>query len=109
MAIGDETKVNLFKAGPLNQAALAFGNAKVRNHGNNQFSFVNDGSSRFDFFPLIDPYSSWKRDAGNFAGLLACYNVWTPSIVPFPLAPLVPIVFGGGYNVDFIGTTYIPR
>jgi RHS repeat-associated protein len=102
LAINKEGKVNLFNAGPFNQAALAFGNVSVMNHGNNQFSIVNYKGANFDFSPLIDPNASWRRDAGNLAGLLICYSGW-------PLNPLVPLFLGGGYYVSFIGTTYIPR
>jgi hypothetical protein len=97
----EKDKVNLFNAG-INQASLAFGNVSVRNHGNSQFSFVSYGGANFDFSPLIDPEASWRRDAGNLAGLLICYSGW-------PLNPLVPLFLGGGYDVSFIGTTYIPR
>ena len=102
LPINEVRSVNLFNAGPFNHAALAFGNVSVKHHGNNQFSFVGDDQSRFNFFPLIAPNSSWRRDIGNLAGLVICYSGW-------PLNPLVPLSLGGGYPVSFVGTTHIPR
>jgi hypothetical protein len=104
MKPGDKRGVNLFKAGPLNQAALAFGNVNMMYHGNDQFSIVGDESSKFNFWPLIGG-SSIKRDAGNILGFMINYN-----LVPgTPISPLVPLIFGGEYLVNFIGTTYIPE
>jgi hypothetical protein len=97
----EKDKVNLFNAG-INQAALAFGNVSVKHHGNNQFSIVSYKGANFNFTPLIDPNASWRRDIGNLAGLVICYSGW-------PLNPLVPLFLGGGYDVSFVGTTYIPR
>jgi len=49
--------------------------------------------------------SSLKRDAGNVLGFMINYN-----LVPgTPLSPLVPLIFGGPYDVNFSGTIYIPK
>jgi len=104
MKPGDKRGVNLFNAGPLNQAALAFGNVNMMYHGNNQFSIVGDESSKFNFWPLIGG-SSLKRDAGNILGFMINYNLFPGT----QLSPLVPLIFGGEYPVNFIGTTYIPK
>ena len=99
---GDIRSTNLFNAGPLNHAALAFGNVDMRYHGNNQFSIVTNESSLFDFWPLVGG-SSNARDAGNLLGAAINYN-----LIISPAAILVPIIFGGPYDVNFIGTTTIP-
>jgi len=103
LAIGKSRAVNLFKIGPLNKAALAFGNVNMKNHGNNQFSIVGDKSSRFDFFRLIDTKASVYRNAGNILGAAINYNLITP--VPI----WVPLIFGGPFDVNFTGTTTIPK
>ncbi|MBC7655188.1 MAG: hypothetical protein H7098_12060, partial [Oligoflexus sp.] len=105
MKTGDVRPVDLFNAGPTNSAALAFGRVNMTYHGNNQFSIVSDKSSRFDFSPLYDPGASWGRNAGNILGTMINYNLMPGT--PFP--PLVPLIFGGPYNVNFYGTTTIPR
>jgi hypothetical protein len=104
MKSGDVRPVNLFNAGPTNPAALAFGNVNMMYHGNNQFSIVSDRSSRFDFWPLVGG-SSLKRDAGNVLGFMVNYNLFPGT----PFSPLVPLIFGGPYDVNFNGTTTIPR
>ena len=76
----------------------------MKYHGNNQFSIVADENSVFDFWPLVGG-SSIKRDAGNVLGFMVNYNLFPGA----PLSPLVPLIFGGPYPVNFIGTTYIPR
>lgn len=103
MKSGDVRAVNLFNAGPLNQAALAFGNVNMKYHGNNQFSIVGDENSRFDFWPLVGG-SSLARDAGNLLGAAINYN-----LIISPAAILVPIIFGGPFDVNFIGTTTIRK
>lgn len=104
MKSGDVRPVNLFNAGATNQAALAFGRVNMQYHGNNQFSIVSDESSRFDFNPIIDPNASWGRNAGNILGTMINYNLFPGT----PFSPLVPLIFGGPYDVNFRGTTYIP-
>ncbi len=99
--------VNLFDAGATNQAALAFGRVNMMYHGNNQFSIVSDKSSRFDFNPLFDPNASWGRNAGNILGTMINYNLFPLPGTPF--SPLMPLIFGGPYDVNFNGTTIIPR
>ena len=103
MEAGKIRPVNLFKLGSLNQAALAFGNVYMRYHGNNQFSIVGDENSRFDFFPLVGG-SSRARDAGNLLGAYINYDLFIS-----PAAILIPTIFGGPYDVNFIGTTTIPK
>lgn len=104
MTPGEIRSVNLFKAGPTNQAALAFGRVRMEYHGSNQFSIVSDGSARFDFNPLIDSNASWGRNAGNVLGAAINYNLWLGNG-----SVLVPLIFGGPYDVNFIGTTHIPK
>ena len=104
-AIGKPVPVNLFNAGRLHPAALAFGRVKMINHGNDQFSIVSDESSRFDFDPLIDRGTTWRRNAANLLGAAINYNMF---YLHFG-APLIPMLFGGEYDVYFIGTTYIPK
>jgi hypothetical protein len=101
MKTGDITPVNLFNAGPLNQAALAFGRVRMQYYGNDQFSIIGDKSSRFDFWPLVGG-SSIARDAGNLLGAAINYN-----LIISPAAILVPAIFGGPFDVNFIGTTTI--
>jgi hypothetical protein len=105
MKTGDVRPVNLFDAGPTNSAALAFGRVNMTYHGNNQFSIVSDKSSRFDFSPLYDPGASLGRNAGNILGTMINYNLMPGN----PFLPLVPLIFGGPYNVNYNGTTTIPR
>lgn len=104
MKSGDIRPVNLFNAGATNQAALAFGRVRMEYHGNNQFPIVSDESARFDFNPLIDSNASWGRNAGNVFGAAINYNLW---LGPEPV--LVPLIFSGPYDVNFIGTTPISR
>jgi len=64
---------------------------------------------RFDFDPLWDDNATKARNIGNITGLLINYNV--PLLLsPLPIfraAPIVPMIFGGPYDIIFIGTTYI--
>ena len=83
---------------------MAFRLLKMKNHGNNQFSIVSDNSARFDFNPLIDSDASWGRNVGNVLGAMINYNLF-----PRQPSPLIPLIFGGPYDVEFIGTTYIPE
>ena len=105
MTVGKSRPVNLFNAGATNSAALAFGRVNMMYHGNNQFSIVSDNSSRFDFSPIYDPGASWGRNAGNILGTMINYNLMPGT----PFSPLVPLIFGGPYKVNFYGTTTIPR
>ncbi|OYX11862.1 MAG: hypothetical protein B7Z16_17085, partial [Algoriphagus sp. 32-45-6] len=109
MKAGDIKAVNLFNAGPLNQAALAFGRVNMMAHGNNQFSIVSDGSSRFDFAPLIDTNASSGRNAGNVLGAAINYNVVLSFISKSPIPTAIPLMFGGPFNVNFNGTKTIPK
>ncbi len=105
MTPGDIRKVNLFKAGPFFQPALAFGNARMRYLGNDRFTIVGDKNARFDFSPLVGG-SSIARDAGNVFGAYINYNIWA-----IPISPLlvIPPLISGPYDVNFIGTTIIPK
>jgi RHS repeat-associated protein len=103
LKVNGERNVNLFNGG-INPAALAFGNVRMRYHGNDRFSIVSNNSARFDFQPIVGG-SSVKRDIGNVLGFILCQNLY-----PFaPIHPLVPIFFGGPYKVTFSGTVYIPK
>ncbi len=105
MNVGDVRAVNLFNAGSTNPAALAFGRVNMKYHGNNQFSIISDKSSRFDFSPLYDPKASLGRNVGNTLGTMINYNLFPHA----PVSPLVPLIFGGPYDVKFSGTTTIPE
>jgi RHS repeat-associated protein len=105
MKPGEVRNVNLFDAGPTNPAALAFGRVRMIYHGNNQFSIVGDKSSRFDFWKLIDPAASTGRNVGNLLGAAINYNVITMGVV----GALIPTVFGGAFDVNFVGTVTIPE
>jgi len=104
MKVNDIRRVNLFDAGPLNQAALAFGRVRMQYHGNDQFSIVGDKSAEFNFSPLIDFDASMGRNAGNILGAAINYNLMIS-----PAAALVPLIFGGSFPVYFNGTTTIPK
>lgn len=101
--------VNLFNAGMLFPPALAFGRVNMIYHGNDQFSILSDKSARFDFDPLIDRGASWGRNAGNVLGAGINYNLYLPPMIRGFFTPLFPMIFGGPYDVIFIGTTYIPK
>jgi len=107
MKKGEIRAVNLFNAGILNQAALAFGRVNMKYHGKNEFSIVTDPSSRFDFSPLIDSSASTGRNAGNILGAAINYNI--PLIPIHLLTPAVPLIFGGPFSINFNGTTSIPK
>jgi len=67
-------------------------------------SIVGDGSSRFDFCPLIDSNASLPRNAGSVLGAVINYN-----IIICPGAILIPSIWGSPYDVNFTGTTTIPK
>lgn len=102
MNVGDIKFVNLFESGRLNPNALAFGRVYMKYHGNNQFSIVNPGAT-FDFSPFYDKDATLGRNLGNAAGAAINYNVYNPLFIP------IPLIFGGGYDVNFNGTTTIAR
>lgn len=104
MQSGETRHVNLFDAGPLNLAALAFGRVNMKYYGDNQFAIVGDESAAFNFVPLIDSSASTARNIGNVIGAAINYN-----IVIHPLAALLPLRFGGSYPVYFNGTINIPE
>ncbi len=107
MATGNVRGVQLFRASSLTTAGLAFGRVRMVAHGNNQFSIVSDASTRFDFAPLIDRTSTLERNIGNVVGAGVNYNV--PLMLIMPSAPIVPLMFGGPFDVNFHGTITIPR
>ena len=72
-----------------------------------KFSIVSDNSARFDFAPLIDRAASLERNVGNVIGAGINYNIWLMHIAP--LAPAIPLIFGGPFDVNFNGTTTIPQ
>lgn len=105
--IGQTDNVNLFRAGPFNLAALAFGRVTMQYHGNDRFSIVGDRQSRFDFLPLIDEKASVQRNVGNVLGAIINHNVWMLGISPRPLVSTLTV--NGSYPVSFVGTTYIKK
>ena len=107
MEIGRRTPVNLFQAGPFNQAALAFGRVYMQYHGNDRYSIVGDDQSRFDFLPLIDEKASVQRNVGNVLGAIINHNVWMLGISARPLVSTLTV--NGSYPVSFVGTTYIKK
>ncbi|MCF8303777.1 MAG: hypothetical protein K9I94_10925 [Bacteroidales bacterium] len=107
MEAGDIRGVQLFRKNSLSIAGLAFGRVRMRAHGNNQFSIISDESARFDFAPLIDRAATLERNVGNVIGAGINYNVFLMPITP--LTPVVPFIFGGPFDVNFHGTTTIPR
>ncbi len=107
MNAGDVRAVQLFRASALTTAGLAFGRVNMMANGNNQFSIVSDNSARFDFAPLIDRTASLERNVGNVIGAGINYNIWLMPITP--LAPAIPLIFGGPFDVNFNGTTTIPQ
>lgn len=107
MEAGDIRGVQLFRKNSLSIAGLAFGRVRMMAHENNQFSIISDESARFDFAPLIDRTATLERNVGNVIGASVNYNVFLMPITP--LAPVVPLIFGGPFDVNFHGTTTIPR
>jgi RHS repeat-associated protein len=100
LKVGDIVPVNLFVTG-VNPISLSFGRAWFIYHGDNQFSMID----AFNFDPLWDEGASNARNIGNVSGLLINYNVHLLRLSP--LTPFVPLIFGGPYDINFIGTTYI--
>ena len=66
-----------------------------------EFSILPNG---FDFDPIYDPNETVWRNSGNLGGMAVNYNLW---LGPGPV--LVPVVFGGPYDVIFHGNVSIPR
>jgi len=48
-----------------------------------------------------------ERNVGNVIGAAINYNIFLIPIAP--LAPAIPLIFGGPFNVNFNGTTTIPQ
>ena len=103
LKVGHITSVNLFNLGATNPVALAFGRVHMEYLGNNQYTIVGDKSSRFDFNPLFDLNASLGRNAGNALGATINYDLFLG-----PLGPIIPMIWGGPYNVYFTGSTTIP-
>jgi hypothetical protein len=91
--------VNLFKAG-INSNSLAFGRLSMTRVSETQFSIA---PNMFDFDYQSD--ASWQRNAGTILGSMINYNLFPGA----PFSPLVPLIFGGPYNVIFNGTVTIPK
>jgi len=104
MKVGDQRSVNLFKSG-INSNSLAFGKVEMIYRGNNQFSVL---PNMFDFnIEWQNGFSA--RNVGTVLGAVGNYNIIPTVISRTPIPTLVPILFGGPYNVIFNGTTTIPR
>jgi len=73
--------------------------------GNNQFSIL---PNMFDFnIEWQNGFS--KRNEGTVLGAIVNYNIIPTVISRTPIPTLVPLIFGGPYNVIFNGTTTIPK
>ncbi len=104
MKVGETKGVNLFNSG-INSNSLAFGKVNMTYRGNNQFSI---GKDRFDFnIEWQNGFSA--RNAGTILGAIINYNIAQSVILKSPIPTLVPLLFGGPYDVYFYGTTTIPR
>jgi hypothetical protein len=66
--------------------------------GNNQFSLL---SNRFDW--NIETPLFTNGNAGTLLGAIVNYNIWTGS----PLLMFIPAIFGGPYDINFVGTATI--
>lgn len=101
MKQGESREVNLFKTG-VNTQSLAFGRLEFTYQGNNQFSIKNN---MFDFD--YQAGQSFSRNAGTILGGAVNYNVFLSLFLISPIPTLVPIIFGGPYNVIFNGNVTI--
>jgi hypothetical protein len=99
MKPGDERSVNLFNSG-VNSISLAFGKVSMVYQGNDQFSISRD---RFDFnIEWQNGFSA--RNVGTVIGGAINCNLMLNRV-----ATLVPLIFGGLYDVYFKGTATIPK
>ncbi len=100
--VGERELVNLFDAG-INSNSLGFGRIWVSKVNDSQFSV--DRNS-FDFSPLWDSSASLGRNLGN---AVVNYNILLSYFSESPVPTLIPIFFGGGFDVIFNGNITIPR
>lgn len=98
MKKGESREASLFKTG-INGQSLAFGRLEFTYQGNNQFS-ITDNMFDFDY----QAGQSFSRNAGTILGGAVNYNLMIS-----PSAALVPLIFGGPYNVIFNGYVTIPK
>ena len=103
MMQGESREGNLFKPG-INAQSLAFGRLEFTYQGNNQFSITNN---MFDFD--YQAGQSFSRNAGTILGGDVNYNVFPSLLLRSPIPTLVPMIFGGPYNVIFNGNVTIPQ
>ena len=97
MQPGEERLVNLFLSG-INANSLAFGKVYMTYQGNNEFII---GKDIFDF--NIEWGNGFTaRNAGTFVGGTINYNLMLS-----PASALIPLIFGGSYDVYFNGTVTI--
>ncbi|MDD2346578.1 MAG: hypothetical protein PHY85_10620 [Bacteroidales bacterium] len=96
---GDVKQVNLFDL-EVNSTSLAFGKIDMKYLGDNKFSIM---PNYFDFnIEWEAGYSS--RNVGTVIGGSINYNLMIN-----PAAAIVPLIFGGPYEVIFYGTITIPE
>jgi RHS repeat-associated protein len=93
--------VNLFNMGKMNALALAFGRVPMTKVSDTEFTI---GNNEFDFTPFYDPSASTGRNIGNVIGFGVNYNLWLG-----PGSALLPVIFGGPYDVIFNGSVTIPK
>jgi RHS repeat-associated protein len=90
--------VNLFNTG-INPKSLAFGRLSMTKVSDTEFSIA---PNRFDFD--YQSNASWQRNLGTVIGGMVNYNIGVSGV-----SPLIPIIYGGPYNVIFNGTVTIPK
>lgn len=103
MKQGESREGNLFGTG-VNAQSLAFGRLEFTYQGNNQFSITNN---IFDFD--YQAGHSFSRNAGTILGGAFNYNVFPSLFLRSPIPTIVPMTFGGPYNVIFNGNVTIPE
>ncbi|GIV29548.1 MAG: hypothetical protein KatS3mg028_0614 [Bacteroidia bacterium] len=104
---GNIYPVDLYGAG-ISPAALALGRIRMIYLGNNRFSIVSDKNTRFDFNPLYDPTASWRRNIGNLIGSFICDICSPPTFIGNFIPVPANTIYGGPFNIIFVGTVYIP-
>ena len=96
LAVDYSKSINLFRSG-INSVSLAFGKVFITNRGNNQFQINQDV---FDFnIEWQNGFSA--RNAGTLLGAFINYNLL--------IFPELPLIMGGPYQDNFIGTVTIPK
>jgi RHS repeat-associated protein len=103
MKLGESREGNLFRTG-INAQSLAFGRLEFTYQGSNQFSIT---SNMFDFD--YQAGQSFSRNAGTILGGAVNNNVFPSLLLRSPIPTLVPMIFGGPYNVIFNGNVTIPQ